>query len=96
MVTSKLHTARDTAASSPPPLWDRTRTNERRVDGTIDLGAVLLSFIIFRRRRFPKEYPFNREPYRYILAEADPHAPFRQVRDEFHLLVHGDQVPVNR
>jgi Set1/Ash2 histone methyltransferase complex subunit ASH2 len=29
--------------------------------------------------RFPKEYPFNREPYRYVLAEADPHAPFRQV-----------------
>ena len=29
---------------------------------------------------YPKEHPFNRDGYRYILAEPDPHAPFRQVR----------------
>ena len=29
--------------------------------------------------RFPKEHPYNRDGYRYVLAEADPHAPFRQV-----------------
>ena len=29
--------------------------------------------------RFPREHPFNRDGYRYILAEADPHSPFRQV-----------------
>ena len=28
---------------------------------------------------YPKEHPFNRDGYRYILAEADPHAPCRQV-----------------
>lgn len=32
--------------------------------------------------QFPKEHPFNRDGYRYILAEADPHAPFRQEFDE--------------
>lgn len=31
---------------------------------------------------FPKEHPFNRDGYRYILAEADPHSPFRQDFDE--------------
>ncbi len=28
---------------------------------------------------YPKEHPFNRDGYRYILAEPDPHAPCRQV-----------------
>merc|ERR1712018_953978 len=31
---------------------------------------------------FPKEHPFNRDGYRYVLAEADVHAPFRQEFDE--------------
>lgn len=31
---------------------------------------------------FPKEHPFNKEGYRYVLAEADPHSPFRQDFDE--------------
>jgi len=31
---------------------------------------------------FPKEYPFNKDGYRYIMAEADIHAPFRQEFDE--------------
>ncbi|XP_037978109.2 set1/Ash2 histone methyltransferase complex subunit ASH2 isoform X1 [Plutella xylostella] len=28
---------------------------------------------------YPTEHPFNKDGYRYILAEPDPHAPFRQV-----------------
>jgi len=31
---------------------------------------------------YPKEHPFNKDGYRYILAEADPHSPFRQDFDE--------------
>jgi len=27
---------------------------------------------------YPKEHPFNKDGYRYLLAEPDPHAPFRQ------------------
>ena len=36
--------------------------------------------------RFPKEHPFNRDGYRYVLAEADPHAPFRQVLIDLSLI----------
>lgn len=28
---------------------------------------------------YPLEHPYNKDGYRYILAEPDPHAPFRQV-----------------
>ena len=27
---------------------------------------------------YPLEHPFNKDGYRYILAEPDPHAPYRQ------------------
>ncbi|KAI1287054.1 Set1/Ash2 histone methyltransferase complex subunit ASH2 [Halotydeus destructor] len=31
---------------------------------------------------YPTEHPFNKDGFRYILAEPDPHAPFRQEFDE--------------
>ncbi|XP_049792605.1 set1/Ash2 histone methyltransferase complex subunit ASH2-like [Schistocerca nitens] len=31
---------------------------------------------------YPLEHPFNKDGYRYFLAEPDPHAPFRQEFDE--------------
>lgn len=31
---------------------------------------------------YPMEHPYNKDEYRYILAEPDPHAPFRQEFDE--------------
>lgn len=31
---------------------------------------------------YPTEHPFNKDSYRYILAEPDPNAPFRQEFDE--------------
>jgi len=31
---------------------------------------------------YPTEHPFNKDGYRYILAEPDPHAPNRQAYDE--------------
>lgn len=31
---------------------------------------------------YPTEHPFNKDNFRYILAEPDPHAPFRQEFDE--------------
>lgn len=31
---------------------------------------------------YPLEHPFNKDGYKYILAEPDPHAPFRQEFDE--------------
>ncbi len=31
---------------------------------------------------YPLEHPFNKDGYRYVLAEPDPHAPNRQAFDE--------------
>jgi len=31
---------------------------------------------------YPLEHPFNKDGYRYYLAEADPHAPNRQAFDD--------------
>ncbi|XP_066259341.1 set1/Ash2 histone methyltransferase complex subunit ASH2 isoform X2 [Euwallacea similis] len=31
---------------------------------------------------YPLDHPFNKDGYRYMLAEPDPHAPFRQEFDE--------------
>lgn len=28
---------------------------------------------------YPLEHPYNKDGFRYFLAESDPHAPFRQV-----------------
>lgn len=28
---------------------------------------------------YPLDHPYNKDGYRYFLAEPDPHAPFRQV-----------------
>ncbi|XP_045765530.1 set1/Ash2 histone methyltransferase complex subunit ASH2 isoform X1 [Maniola jurtina] len=42
-----------------------------------DLGALKLP-----SHGYPTEHPFNKDGYRYILAEPDPHAPFRQEFDE--------------
>ncbi len=42
--------------------------------------SSFLHHCFFHIFRFPREHPFNRDGYRYILAEADPHAPFRQVQ----------------
>lgn len=34
--------------------------------------------------RYPSEYPFNKNGYRYTLAEPDPHAPFKQDFDKLN------------
>lgn len=43
-----------------------------------DLSAV----IKLPQHGYPLDHPYNKEGYRYILAEPDPHAPFRQEYDE--------------
>ncbi|CAH1102432.1 unnamed protein product [Psylliodes chrysocephalus] len=42
-----------------------------------DLGAAKLP-----AHGYPLDHPFNKDGYRYLLAEPDPHAPFRQEFDE--------------
>ncbi|CAG2060686.1 unnamed protein product, partial [Timema podura] len=39
-----------------------------------DSGAIKLP-----AHGYPLEHPYNKDGYRYILAEPDPHAPFRQL-----------------
>ncbi|KAK9884605.1 hypothetical protein WA026_007445 [Henosepilachna vigintioctopunctata] len=44
---------------------------------SVDVGAVKLP-----AHGYPLDHPFNKDGYRYLLAEPDPHAPFRQEFDE--------------
>ncbi|XP_047022247.1 set1/Ash2 histone methyltransferase complex subunit ASH2 isoform X1 [Helicoverpa zea] len=57
------------AADAGAPLGKKGRA--------ADLGALKLP-----SHGYPTEHPFNKDGYRYILAEPDPHAPFRQEFDE--------------
>ncbi|XP_072396804.1 set1/Ash2 histone methyltransferase complex subunit ASH2 isoform X1 [Diabrotica undecimpunctata] len=43
----------------------------------VDLGTPKLP-----AHGYPLDHPFNKDGYRYLLAEPDPHAPFRQAFDE--------------
>ncbi|VEN39220.1 unnamed protein product [Callosobruchus maculatus] len=43
----------------------------------VDLGTPKLP-----AHGYPLDHPFNKDGYRYLLAEPDPHAPFRQEFDE--------------
>lgn len=45
-------------------------------------GADATSNIKLPAHGYPLEHPFNKDGYRYVLAEPDPHAPFRQEFDE--------------
>lgn len=50
-----------------------------------DIGAM----VKLPAHGYPMEHPFNKDGYRYILAEPDPHAPFRQeVKDQIDLTLH--------
>uniref|UniRef100_A0A182W2Z6 B30.2/SPRY domain-containing protein n=1 Tax=Anopheles minimus TaxID=112268 RepID=A0A182W2Z6_9DIPT len=46
------------------------------------LGADVGALVKLPAHGYPLEHPFNKDGYRYILAEPDPHAPFRQEFDE--------------
>ncbi|XP_054165942.1 set1/Ash2 histone methyltransferase complex subunit ASH2-like [Oppia nitens] len=41
---------------------------------------------------FPAEFPYNKDGYRYVLAEPDPHGPFRQEFEESQDLA-GKPIP---
>ena len=49
---------------------DQFGSNQRKTRN--DLGTPKLP-----AHGYPLEHPFNKDGYRYILAEPDPHAPFR-------------------
>jgi Set1/Ash2 histone methyltransferase complex subunit ASH2 len=41
---------------------------------------------------YPPDHPYNKDNFRYLLAEPDPHAPFRQEFDESSDW-HGKPIP---
>ncbi|KAJ8980754.1 hypothetical protein NQ317_013759 [Molorchus minor] len=51
--------------------------NQGKKGRGVDLGAPKLP-----AHGYPLDHPFNKDGYRYLLAEPDPHAPFRQEFDE--------------
>lgn len=67
------------------------RQNKRKFPGGGEAGptgkkgrpnADLSANVKLPAHGYPLEHPFNKDGYRYILAEPDPHAPFRQEFDE--------------
>lgn len=60
------------------------RNNKRRLPGdttTIKKGRGGSEVVPkLPAHGYPLEHPYNKDGYRYILAEPDPHAPFRQAR----------------
>ncbi|GJQ74715.1 putative zinc ion binding protein [Trypoxylus dichotomus] len=65
----------------------KSRSTKRKLPGDVgpsgkkgrgvDLGAPKLP-----AHGYPLDHPYNKDGYRYLLAEPDPHAPYRQEFDE--------------
>lgn len=69
----------------------RQKRKQTLISDQIDLGGVgglgrrqksELSIPRLPASGFPAEFPFNKDGYRYVLAEADPHGPFRREFEE--------------
>lgn len=84
-IASKPRTCVSTAS-----LVKGGRQNKRKLPGN-DVGPVgkkgrpandITAMVKLPAHGYPLEHPFNKDGYRYILAEPDPHAPFRQEFDE--------------
>lgn len=48
-------------------------------------GLLLQSDLVMPKlppNGYPLEHPFNKDGFRYLLAEPDPHAPYKQVDRE--------------
>ena len=58
------------------------KTGKRRPEELAKRQKSELSIPRLPSSGFPTEYPFNKDGYRYVLAEADPHGPFRHEFEE--------------
>ncbi|KAG8190783.1 hypothetical protein JTE90_005819 [Oedothorax gibbosus] len=73
--------------SSSQGAFNKGRSSKRKFfDGEMSrTGKKVKSDLVMPKlppNGYPLEHPFNKDGYRYILAEPDPHAPFRQEFDE--------------
>lgn len=69
----------------------KSRSTKRKLPGDVgpsgkkgrgvDLGAPKLP-----AHGYPLDHPYNKDGYRYLLAEPDPHAPYRQVKNCYEFL----------
>lgn len=41
---------------------------------------------------YPLEHPFNKDGFRYLLAEPDPHAPYKQVKADRRTMRPGNEL----
>ncbi|XP_035824098.1 set1/Ash2 histone methyltransferase complex subunit ASH2 isoform X2 [Aplysia californica] len=65
---------RTSKRKAPPDNQQTTALKQKRNDSSTSLKLPA--------HGYPLEHPFNKDGYRYILAETDPHAPNRQAFDE--------------
>ncbi|KAM7306001.1 set1/Ash2 histone methyltransferase complex subunit ASH2 [Ixodes scapularis] len=78
----------DTQFSSGNPVPMKGRGTKRKLPGegqTATSGKKVKSDLVMPKlppNGYPLEHPYNKDGYRYILAEPDPHAPFRQEFDD--------------
>ncbi|XP_053946148.1 set1/Ash2 histone methyltransferase complex subunit ASH2 isoform X4 [Anastrepha ludens] len=90
LVTQDLLLIKPNYDSMASTLTKNNRQNKRKVFGN-DSGPTgkkgrpssdISANVKLPAHGYPLEHPFNKDGYRYILAEPDPHAPFRQEFDE--------------
>lgn len=78
----------DSQVSSGNPVPGKGRGTKRKLPGegqTATSGKRNKSDLVMPKlppNGYPLDHPYNKDGYRYILAEPDPHAPFRQEFDE--------------
>ncbi|XP_050052258.1 set1/Ash2 histone methyltransferase complex subunit ASH2 [Dermacentor andersoni] len=78
----------DSQVSSGNPVPGKGRGTKRKLPGesqTATSGKKNKSDLVMPKlppNGYPLDHPYNKDGYRYILAEPDPHAPFRQEFDE--------------
>lgn len=65
----------------------KNRNTKRKFPGDVNVMGKKgrnadLSAVKLPAHGYPLDHPFNKDGYRYLLAEPDPHAPYRQEFDE--------------
>ncbi|XP_077520810.1 set1/Ash2 histone methyltransferase complex subunit ASH2-like isoform X1 [Amblyomma americanum] len=88
LVRSGQNRSADLQSSSGSTPAGKSRGTKRKLLGenqTATSGKKNKSDLVMPKlppNGYPLDHPFNKDGYRYILAEPDPHAPFRQEFDE--------------
>ncbi|XP_077506903.1 set1/Ash2 histone methyltransferase complex subunit ASH2-like isoform X3 [Amblyomma americanum] len=88
LVRSGQNRSAEAQSSSGSTTAGKSRGTKRKLMGenqTATSGKKNKSDLVMPKlppNGYPLDHPYNKDGYRYILAEPDPHAPFRQEFDE--------------